>query len=218
MMTDYGDQYFTPPRLTQALLARIGARPMRVVEPCAGDGWISRELARAGHTVVAGDVDKTADVEHAGVDFFSKRASRLYAGADAIITNPPYSAAPRCVRRARELAPLVIMLLRISFLEPCDQQESSRRVDLVQDISRFIVLPRVSFYQGKRGTDSVTCAWFIWDQRHAGPRTFEIVTDAELAQYAGQGDLFIDAPAAQRPGRRGRNAPPPEPSNLSLSI
>lgn len=196
-MTDYGDQYFTPPQLTQALLAHIDARPMRVGEPCAGDGWISRELERAGHTVVAGDVDKRALVDHSGVDFFSKRATGLYEGCDAIITNPPFSGAPRFVRRARELAPLVIMLLRISFLEPCQQQESSRRKELVQDLARFIVLPRVSFYRGKPGSDSVTCGWFVWDQRHTGPRTFDIVTESELALFAGQGDLFIDPPVTR---------------------
>lgn len=217
-MTDYGDQYFTPRCLTRALLTDIDARPMRVVEPCAGDGWISSELERAGHTVVAGDVDKHARVEHAGVDFFSQRATRLYEGCDAIITNPPFSAAPRCVRRARELAPLVIMLLRISFLEPCEKRESSRRDGLVQDLSRFIVLPRVSFYRGKRGSDSVTCAWFIWDQNHTGPRTFEIVTESELARYAGQGDLFIDAPLSPKASKLAPGSSRYETGNLILPI
>jgi hypothetical protein len=53
----------------------------------------------------------------------------------------------------------VAMLLRLSFLEPTRERGpwlAKNPPDLV------IVLPRISF-TGDGKTDSVTCAWMIWD-------------------------------------------------------
>jgi hypothetical protein len=157
-----------------------------VAEPCAGDGWIERVLVEQGYSVVTGDVDESAPVDHAGLDILSTRASKIYGDADIIISNPPYSDAPRIVRRCLEITPRVAMLLRLTFLEPCEGRESSKRVDLLKKLDRVIVLPRVSFYQGKGGTDSATCAWFIWETaRNSTPR-LEIATERDLAEAAGQ--------------------------------
>jgi hypothetical protein len=52
------------------------------------------------------------------------------------------------------------MLLRLSFLEPTRERGpwlAANPPDLV------IVLPRISF-TGDGKTDSVTCAWMIWDK------------------------------------------------------
>jgi len=143
--------------------------------------------------VITGDIDPDRPVHYPGVDIFNKRANKVYAGADAIITNPPFSGAPLYVRRSLELAGRVAMLLRVTFLEPCESQLKSARADLLKSLDRVIVLPRVSFYQGKRGTDSATCAWFIWESRRVNPTTIlEVVSEAELAEAAGQQRLFSE--------------------------
>jgi len=204
-VTDYGERYYTPPPLTRLLLergrwdlmwARRDDRSLTIAEPFAGDGWISRVLEEAGHDVISGDVNPNALCEHAGVDFFSKRAEELYAPADIIITNPPFLAAPACVRRAREFAELVVMLLPLTFLEPCTKKDSSRRADLVKDACHAIITPRVSFIRGQDGTDRVPCAWYFWhDLAHTSTedserlRTWDVVTEGEYAAAAGQGYL-----------------------------
>ncbi len=206
-MSDYGDRYYTPPPLTRLLLergqwslrwSRLHGAPLTIAEPFAGDGWITRVLEEAGHTVIAGDVNPRALCEHAGLDFFSKRADRVYAGVDVVISNPPFSAAPACVRRAREFADLVVMLLPLGFFEPCASKESSRRADLVQDACHAIIMPRVSFIQGGEGTDRAPCAWYFWhrgahahadENGEARRRTWDVITESEYLEAAGQGDL-----------------------------
>ena len=177
------DAYYTPPELTRALLSRLGAiYPMTVAEPCAGQGWIARELLREGHDVITGDVADHPKLDHPGLDFLHPRAVRAYQEADAVITNPPFSAASEITRQALTITPRVAMLLRLTFLEPCLD-----RVDLLQSLARVIVLPRVSFitpgYPGKAGTDSTTCAWFLWGCERA---PVEVVTKAELERLRGQ--------------------------------
>lgn len=206
------DAYYTPPSLTRALLDRMEhdwppwsrhletlegehIRKRLIAEPCAGDLWIDRELRGRGYRTVTGDIDDDCPVHYPGVDFFSKRAD-VYADADAIVTNPPFSVGPRFVRRALELTDQVACLLRLSFLEPCEKRKSSARADLLKQLDRVIVLPRVSFYQGKRGTDSVTCGWFVWDSAEScegKTASLEIVTETELAEHAGQETLFEEA-------------------------
>ena len=205
------DAYYTPPALTRALLDRMEddwiswhrnietvegefIRKRLIAEPCAGDLWIDRELRRQSYLTVTGDIDDGCPVHYRGCDFFSQRAD-VYADADAIITNPPFSHGPRFVRRALELTGQVACLLRLSFLEPCESRESSARADLLKKLDRVVVLPRVSFYRGDVGTDSVTCAWFVWDNDSTRNRSadLEIVTEKELAEHAGQKTLFKDA-------------------------
>jgi hypothetical protein len=184
------DQYWTPPELTRAFLRKFPLRPrMTIAEPFAGAGWISSELERRGHHVITGDIDPTRDVDHPGVDFLSRKADRVYDGVDAIVTNPPWSDAAACIRRALEFTPHVIALLRLSFLEPCVQGRA-RRADLVRRHSHHVVTPRVSFDQTKptNDTDSVTSCWFVWGFRHDGrtQTTADVITESDLEAAKGQ--------------------------------
>lgn len=77
------------------------------------------------------------------------------------ITNPPFRCAIEILREAFPRCHSVAMLLRLSFLEPTALRAPFLRTnppDLV------IVLPRISF-TGDGKTDSVTCAWMIWDSQ-----------------------------------------------------
>jgi hypothetical protein len=76
-----------------------------------------RVLRAAGHDVVATDlIDyQTADQDSAGIDFLMPCV--VPEGVEAIITNPPYRHAQAFVEKALTVAPLVIMLLRLGFLE-----------------------------------------------------------------------------------------------------
>lgn len=196
-LSDGREQYYTPPPVTRALLGHLeGMADLYIAEPCAGDGWISRELARDGHQVITGDIDESLDVDNPGLSLFDDVASRIYRYVDAIITNPPWSDAALSVRRALEITPNVAMLLRLTFLEPCSKRQESARVDLLEQHRSHIVLPRISFYRGGDGTDSAPPAWFIWGFEDLDIPPWAIVSDRELLEYAGQQDLFEGAQCA----------------------
>src|SRR5215469_13341749 len=90
------DLYETPAIATEALL-RVEKVPQQVWEPAAGRGAIVNVLRGHGHAVIASDV----------YDF----------GCDCILTNPPFQIANEFVAHALDLCPLVVMLLRLAFLE-----------------------------------------------------------------------------------------------------
>src|SRR5690242_10978874 len=97
------DLYETPGWVTEALLPHL-PQSMSVWEPAAGSGKMASALTAGGHAVRATDI---AD----GIDFLQTRAS-----AQAIITNPPYTAAKAFIEHAlactQEARGVVAMLLR----------------------------------------------------------------------------------------------------------
>jgi hypothetical protein len=148
--------YETPKGLTTALLQRLQVYG-RVIEPCAGDHAITDVLKNHGLEVLTCDIDPTKTVDYV-MDSAVEDNWGLLLHADWVVSNPPFSRALEILKNAYDHAEVgVAMLLRLSFLEPCEP----RNKWLVQHPpQRIIVLPRVSF-DGK-GNDTVTCAWFIW--------------------------------------------------------
>lgn len=177
------DFYPTPAWMTRALLRRV---PLRVwggltIEPCAGDGAIVRELPPACSVVTNDLVDRPPFVSDFNLDArkpLSWETFRAQAGPIAVVlTNPPFDVAFEIIRGALEVAEVgVIMLLRLSWLEPTDERGEWLAA---HPPTRQIVLPRHDF-RGNGKTDSVTSAWMLWANRpwFCEPG-IEVVTKAE---------------------------------------
>lgn len=156
------DQYFTPASACEVLKAHWdgwkGADCL--IEPCVGAGDIVACFQSKPWVTVDIDPDITASA-HADM---SKTTSwplfELVTESSCVITNPPFSCAFQILENALYHCEKVAMLLRLSFLEPTRERGpwlAENPPDLV------IVLPRISF-TGDGKTDSVTCAWMIWDK------------------------------------------------------
>lgn len=163
------DLYQTPPEALTALLA-VEELPVGVWEPACGPGAIARALRSRGHVVYATDLVDYAspDQDASGWDFLLQ--AQMPIGAQAIITNPPYKHAADFARKAIDLSPLVIMLLRLAFLE------GVRRSDIIdKHLSRVHVfknrLPMMhrEGWTGKKASSAIPFAWFVWDASHIGP-------------------------------------------------
>ena len=166
------DLYETPAVATRALL-RAEKLPEIIWEPACGPGSIVGTLREAGHKVYATDLVNYGcpDSEH-GVDFLMEHSAPTYIGA--IVTNPPFKLAGEFVAHSLMLAPKVIMLLRLAFIE------SERRRTILDNghLARVHVfrnrLPMM--HRAGRGTmvaktnsSAMAFAWFVWDQNHKGP-------------------------------------------------
>ncbi|MEL6348444.1 MAG: hypothetical protein AAFV53_35385, partial [Myxococcota bacterium] len=167
------DAYYTPDRLAQAIVAELPIRPGdRILEPHAGGGAFVRALVEQHPDafILATDLDSEAPgLQLDGVLWSSQRdflQCQPRGGLSWIVGNPPYSQAGQHIRHALSLAPNVVFLLRLAFVE------SKRRIPFwAEHPARHIwmLAERPSFTGG--GTDSAAYAAIWWDRDHSGPTT-----------------------------------------------
>jgi hypothetical protein len=159
------DLYETPAVAVEALL-RVEQLPHRIWEPAAGRGAIARVLESAGHEVIGTDLINYGAGHLGGIDFLKERSPR----AACIVTNPPFRIANEFVARALELAPTVIMLLRLAFLE------SERRTAILEGrgLRRVHVfrkrLPMMhrDEWAGRKANSGMAFGWFVWERDYSG--------------------------------------------------
>jgi hypothetical protein len=171
-----GDRYDTPPTAVHALL-KVERLPHHIWEPAAGRGNIVEVLRKTGHRVVASDIKQRGCPDCRGLDFL-KVDPKLHCGMEhieAIVTNPPYSLAERFVAKSLTHVPLVVMLLRLAFLEsvkrtPLLESGTLARIHLFAN--RLPMMHREN-WQGKRASSAIPFAWFVWDREHHGPITID---------------------------------------------
>jgi hypothetical protein len=150
------DFYPTPSWASDVLWQAV--RPFQWAEPCVGRGDLITDRNR-NELEWTNDVDPDRDAVY-HLNACHPSAWDVFPRVPWIVTNPPFRMADRILTLARQHATVgVALLLRLSFLEPTDD-----RVHTLTKAppDRLIVLPRISF-TGDGKTDSVTCAWMVWD-------------------------------------------------------
>lgn len=171
-----GDCYDTPLVAVRALLRSETAlqSPLRIWEPACGTGNIVLPLRAAGHDVIATDLnDRGCPNSSIRIDFLLPGFNG--SGCDAIVTNPPFALAEKFVAAALDRAPVVIMLLRLAFME------SERRSAILDKgkLARIHVfakrLPMMhrAGWEGRKANSGMAFAWFVWDRAHSGPATID---------------------------------------------
>jgi hypothetical protein len=159
------DLYETPEWCTRALVPHIPQGVRTIWEPCAGNGKMSRELAAAGYTIAASDIEPGDGIEHG--DFFKETR-----WPDAIITNPPFDIARQVVERALEMtAPgrgFVAMLLRVDW----DSAKTRRHLfaDCPAWSKKLVFTKRILWIENPGGCQSPSenHAWYCWCHQHEG--------------------------------------------------
>ena len=117
-----------------------------------------------------------APIVKSGVDFLT--TTKAPPGVECTLTNPPYKCATEFVARAVELTPLVVMLLRFTFME------SKRRTPILKSgrLARVHVfrerLPMMHRHgwAGPKASSSIAFAWFVFDRNHTGPTTLDRIS------------------------------------------
>lgn len=164
------DFYRTPEWATKALLD-VEDFEGEVLEPCCGDGAISKLLEEAGYEVVSSDLRRDAEVYgEKGVDVLSLDH------ANNVVTNPPYAIDEKVVEHCLSIATgKVAMLLRLGFLESQGRAELFERYPVARV---YVFKKRVIFEAGFKGLPKVgreAHAWLVWDRDQDGPtQTYHI--------------------------------------------
>ena len=157
------DQYYTPHWATQELLKAFPEiRGNILLDPCCGDGRMAKALASRFDIVRLNDIEPSAGLLP---DWrMDARNRELYAEArpDWSVSNPPFLLCGQIAAAAlRGSLRGLALLMRCTFLEPCDGREWLTRFPPTAILS----LSRISFTGG--GTDSAPCFWFVWFARRA---------------------------------------------------
>lgn len=164
------DLYETPAEAVLALLA-AEKLPHVIWEPACGRGAITRILRQAGKHVIATDlVDyHSPDQDTGGIDFL--KALTGPPGVQAIVTNPPFKLGAAFVERGLALAPTVVMLLRLNFLESEGRSGilDSGQLARVHVFRKRLPMMHRDGWDGPKASSGMCFAWFVWKRSHHGP-------------------------------------------------
>lgn len=178
------DFYPSPAWTVHRLLEVWEPQGERWSDPCAGEGAIVRAVRSfygAPGAWIVGDIRREVvpilrKLEPGGL--FIGDYLKHGVKADVILTNPPFSLAQEFVTRALKDAPTVAMLLSLNFLGSADRAAWWHELPPVQ----LYILPDRPSFSGDGGADSVTYAWYVWedDGIHAGPPVVLATTPAAI--------------------------------------
>lgn len=165
------DYYATPPKAVRALCQKVRFRPT-VIEPCCGEGHISKTLEEFGYTVQSSDLVYRG-YGLAGVHDFLKSTPAQLQNA-GIVTNPPYNLAQQFIEHAisnSDAEAKIAMLLRLSFLESQKRRSLFETFPLTAVYvfrSRIGCAKNGCFTVDSHGElnapSAVAYAWFVWDK------------------------------------------------------
>jgi len=155
------DFYVTPKWATEALL-KVHYIPIdrTILEPCCGDGAISKVLEEHGCSVVSSDI-----VNRGYGNTISVYDYKVSHGV--VITNPPYNDMNRMFPVLYNLADLELcLLLRLAFLE--GQERYNKIFGFNAPSKIYVFSERLSMYKngdrGNRASGTTAYAWFIWNK------------------------------------------------------
>lgn len=160
--------YPTPEELTRAILPRLERfkHGGSILEPCCGDGAISKILNEAGHIVRSYDIENYGFEGCHGIENFLDRKT-VRKDCKAIVTNPPYdkrgNLTVEIVRHAIKLMEAnrgsVFMLLRSNW------NTASTRRDLYEHpfVGKHNMLWRPYWTEERKASPMHNYSWFEWD-------------------------------------------------------
>lgn len=168
------DYYATDPIAIDALLNETDIQLNNNIWECAcGENHLSDKLKEYGYDVFSTDIverDKPIDK----IINFLSLDDKTYWDGD-IVTNPPYSKAPRFIEKALNIIPTgnhVVMLLKVLFLEGKARKELFKKYPpkYVYIFSgRIMCAKNGEFNRMKAGGGSaIAYAWFVWEKGWTG--------------------------------------------------
>ena len=160
------DAYYSNSKLVEQLLLKYPINKKKtILEPCNGKGHISNYLEQLGYTVLTNDIDTNTNSEQ-HIDATTTNLVTLFKNhCDIVITNPPFKYATEILENSLEIADEVVMLLRLSWIEPCKSRRDLLNVYKDNLVKVIPISPRPCFRLDSKGSDSVTVAWFIWNKQ-----------------------------------------------------
>lgn len=163
-----GEFYATPEIVINKLLDAEHFQGV-FLEPCCGNGAISKVLESRGHIVISRDLYDWGYGEPFK-DFLKEDIIEV----DNVITNPPFKYSLEFTIKALECTKVkqgkVAMLNRLQWLEGVKRGAFFKNAPISKVLVFSRRVPRMNRfdYEGFQGTALLCFAWFIFDWKHSG--------------------------------------------------
>lgn len=202
------DLYPTPVEATESIIDVIKAmrrpdgKPIKTIwEPACGDGRIARVLEHHGFTVISTDLREYPGWGYGGINFITEHPEEKWGWElpeiDLILTNPPFVNAEAFIRRALELCPNVMLLLKQTYWN------TKGRIALWEELTPSMELKltwRLAFLRKERGgSPLMDCMWAVWHHdplRDDNGQPICVAEPLKKKLYPGYGDIGLK-PAMQ---------------------
>lgn len=168
------DFYATDPKSTKALLDNVKFEGDSFLEPCCGQGHISKLIEEyyPNAEVVSQDlIDR--GYGNTGIDFLTCEFDRKF---DNVITNPPFKLAQEFIEKSLDILNdngKIAMFLKVQFLEGMGRKEFFEKAPLKYV---YVFRARQSPWmngspvdeKGKKWSSTMCFAWFIFEKGYEG--------------------------------------------------
>jgi len=148
------DFYATPEAAVLPLLPYL-PRQTRFCEPCAGEGHLVRHLLKDGHSCVSA-FDLNPEGVYPELDALHLTPEHL-AGAEYIITNPPWSRniLHGMIDRFTSIAPTWLLF-------DADWAYTKQSMPHMERCRMIVAVGRVKWIKGSKNTGKDNCAWYLF--------------------------------------------------------
>ena len=160
------DYYATCKKAIECLL-ELETFDKNILEPCAGEGHISKVLEKAGYNVKSTDLIDRGYCQ-GGVDFLKDYDEWEY----DLITNCPYKYAQSFVQKALDIVPVgrkIAMFLKLTFLEGQKRKKlfaENPPIRVWVSSSRLNCAKNGDFE--KYPSSAIAYCWFVWEKGYKG--------------------------------------------------
>ena len=164
-----GDFYPTAPQAVYGLLSKEKFSGT-ILEPCCGNGAISKILEESEYKVISRDLYDWGYGEP-GKDFLTEPIIDV----DAMVTNPPFKLSVQFTLQGLECTKArkgkVAMFNRLAWLEGVARGKMFQATPLARVWVFSKRLPRLHRFdhEGKITTSLIAFAWYVFDWTHNGP-------------------------------------------------
>lgn len=135
----------------------------RILDPCAGNGHISKTLETLGYEVTTNDIIKRNIELDFTVDFLKEDIIGAY---DLVVVNPPFKYAKEFILKSLEYAPKVLVIAKLDLLESMVRKELNNKylekIFVHSKRAKFAKNGEQEFFD--KGSSSMSTGWFIYNR------------------------------------------------------
>lgn len=177
------DNYPTPCSLVWVASDLIKAffdKNKQVLEPCCGNGQISKQVSQLGFDVVENDIANQGGVDYLSCDFRQTQ----------VITNPPFCVFDDFIKKAKSHAESVISIGRLNYLGTASRNSNGLWDGLyhIACFNRYVDYRTPERSDGMFHVGAMATAWFFWRRGFSGQPTISVL---DVNKYATLGNYKV---------------------------